>query len=126
MSILDQSLERRARAGGADVRKSKEKGRVAIGARSVAQARNELGGGTGRGGGIGSVQRPGHEGPRGARAHGTGAGALERLGERFRVARMTGDLGEDQPAPEVALGAAQHGEGRGDRYRQSAPARQWN
>ena len=58
------------------------------------------------------AERPRDERPGGARARRAGGRPRLRLFERRHVPRLHRDLGQDEPAPEVPLCAAEHGERR--------------
>ena len=71
---------------------------------------------------VGLRERPGDERPRRARARRARRRARPRLLERRHVARLHGDLGQHEPAPEVPLGAAQHASAGPDVHRDGRAA----
>lgn len=106
----DEALEERAHRSAARVREPKEEGEIARRARSIGEPRHEVDRGPQRRWSRAGRERPRDERPSRPRARRALRGAIDRVEARAEVTCANGDLAEDEPAAEVALGVAEHRE----------------
>ncbi len=94
---------------------AEEERRIAIGARPMREARDDLARRPALRRRAARIERPADERPRPARALRTARRLLQRFIEGSPVARLMRDLAHDEPTPEVPLGALQHAKRLRDR-----------